>query len=126
MKKYIGAKQIEAEPMTEAEACEAGLLRTESYRDLPGYKVVYEDGYESWSPKDVFENAYKVAETPLDRMIIEYNELMGKYNKLVLFIGRKDAIQIAGDLQVRLMENQMRAMKEYLLILRTRIELIGK
>jgi hypothetical protein len=23
-----------------------------------GYKVVYPDGYESWSPKDVFESAY--------------------------------------------------------------------
>ena len=24
-----------------------------------GYKVVYPDGYESWSPKDVFEAAYR-------------------------------------------------------------------
>ena len=24
-----------------------------------GYKVVYEDGYESWSPRDVFEAAYR-------------------------------------------------------------------
>lgn len=24
-----------------------------------GYKVVYPDGYESWSPKDVFEEAYR-------------------------------------------------------------------
>ncbi len=24
-----------------------------------GYKVIYEDGYESWSPKDVFEKAYR-------------------------------------------------------------------
>ena len=24
-----------------------------------GYKVVYEDGYESWSPKDVFERCYR-------------------------------------------------------------------
>lgn len=25
----------------------------------PGYEVVYEDGYTSWSPKDVFEKAYR-------------------------------------------------------------------
>jgi len=25
---------------------------------VEGYKVVYQDGYESWSPKDVFERAY--------------------------------------------------------------------
>ena len=23
-----------------------------------GYKVIYKDGYESWSPKEVFEEAY--------------------------------------------------------------------
>ncbi|WP_372650844.1 DUF2829 domain-containing protein [Draconibacterium sp.] len=27
--------------------------------NAPGYKVVYEDGYTSWSPKHVFEKAYK-------------------------------------------------------------------
>lgn len=70
MKKYI-ITSIETEPMTEAEACEAGLLRTESYRDLPGYHIRYEDGYESWSPKDVFEKAYKVAENDMRQKILE-------------------------------------------------------
>jgi len=44
MKKYIGVKQISAEPQVKD--------RQE------GYKVIYEDGYESWSPKEVFEKAY--------------------------------------------------------------------
>lgn len=44
MKKYIGVKLIEAEPMTN--------------KDKEGYKVVYPDGYVSWSPKEVFEKAY--------------------------------------------------------------------
>jgi len=26
----------------------------------PGYCVIYPDGYESWSPKAVFENAYRL------------------------------------------------------------------
>ena len=91
-----------------------------------GYHVRYEDGYESWSPKDVFERAYKVAETPLDRMCIEYNELMEKYNKLVLFLGRKDAVEIAGEIQVSLMVQQKIEMHNYLLTLRTRIELKKK
>ena len=45
MKTYIGVKRIQAEPQE---------------RDgKPGYKVVYEpDGYESWSPADVFDRAY--------------------------------------------------------------------
>lgn len=83
-------------------------------------------GYVSWSPKNVFERAYKSIETPLDRLYIEYNELQDKYNKLVLFLGRKDAEQIAGEMQVALMEEQKIQMKDYLLTLRTRIELMKK
>lgn len=45
MKKYLGVKLIEAE------------LQVKGIRD--GYKVVYPDGYVSWSPKDVFEEAYR-------------------------------------------------------------------
>lgn len=60
MKKYIGTKLVEAEP----------AWRTETGRILPGavvecaeaaragYRVRYTDGYESWSPKAVFEQAY--------------------------------------------------------------------
>lgn len=45
MKKYIGTKIILAAPITKG--------------GKEGYKVVYSDGYESWSPKDVFEEAYR-------------------------------------------------------------------
>ena len=45
MKLYIGTKIIAAEPQ-EKDGKE-------------GYKVEYEDGYISWSPKDVFETAYE-------------------------------------------------------------------
>jgi len=44
MRKYIGTKLIEAEPMQKD--------------GKDGYRVKYEDGYESWSPADVFEKAY--------------------------------------------------------------------
>lgn len=129
MKKYIGTKQIEAEPMTRGDAWGKYLLRekpsTENFDD-EGYHVRYEYGYESWSPKDVFEKAYKVADTPLDRMYIEYNELMDKHNKLVLFLGRKDAVEIAGENQITLMEVQKVQMHDYLLTLKERIGLMKK
>ena len=48
MQKYIGTKIIEAEPMPHIHGDKAE----------DGYKVRYPDGYESWSPKDVFEEAY--------------------------------------------------------------------
>ena len=53
MKKYIGTKQIEAEPMTMGEAYEKGLLQAgrvpnDSEMSNVGYHVRYQDGYESW------------------------------------------------------------------------------
>lgn len=130
MKKYIGVKQISAKPMTMGEAYENGLLQknrtiTENEKTLDGYYVEHDNGYVSWSPKDVFEKAYNVADTSLDRMYIEYNELMDKHNKLVLFLGRKDAVEIAGENQVALMEQQKIQMHDYLLTLKERIELLN-
>ncbi len=46
MKQYIGTKIIHAKPANRSE--------TE-----PGYFVKYQDGYESWSPKEAFEEAYR-------------------------------------------------------------------
>lgn len=45
MKTFIGTKIIQAEPATKD--------------GKDGYRVIYPDGYESWSPKDVFEEAYR-------------------------------------------------------------------
>lgn len=53
MKQYIGTKIVQAEPQELRYRNEAG----EDIRE-DGYRVVYRDGYESWSPKDVFEEAY--------------------------------------------------------------------
>ena len=90
MKKYIGTKDVLAEPMTKGEAANAGLLRVntrcEGDCEIPGYLVEYADGYKSWSPADVFEKAYKVSETALDRVNIEVANLMERSNKLGNFI----------------------------------------
>lgn len=45
MKTYIGTKIIQAEP--------------EEKDGNPGYRVVYKDGYTSWSPKVIFEESYR-------------------------------------------------------------------
>lgn len=45
MRAYIGTKIVQAEP--------------EEKDGQPGYKVVYEDDYESWSPQDIFERCYR-------------------------------------------------------------------
>lgn len=96
MESYIGAKIIKATPMTDLEF-EAERSRFESaqgtvraYKEglnllrggelcagvkgvcrepKDGYKVMYPDGYFSWSPKSVFENAYRKI-TQLEKEII--------------------------------------------------------
>ena len=56
MQKYIGTKIIEAEPCLRKAPSEHVLIDN-GYE--AGYKVRYPDGYESWSPKNVFEEAYR-------------------------------------------------------------------
>lgn len=64
MKNYIGVKIVKAEPMTKGEfEKRKGSVSPLLEKDLAeGYMVKYPDGYVSWSPKDVFETAYR----PLD------------------------------------------------------------
>ena len=130
MEKYIGIKEVNAQKMNEYDAVERGFARLneDNHEWREGYHVQYVNPngsiYDSWSPKDVFEKSYQVADTPLDRMRIEYNELMDKHNKLVLFLGRKDAIEIVGVDQASLMDLQKNQMHEYLITLRKRINLM--
>jgi len=94
MKKFIGTKQVQAEPMTYGEAYEKGLIRENAYvseyDERPGYRVKYADGYESWSPKDMFDESYKVAETALDRVNIESQEIQKRTLALGNFIFNED------------------------------------
>ena len=62
MKKYIGVKMIEAEPMTRETfnaSKGAWMPKVDDCYKKAGYKVVYENGYVSWSPKEVFVKAYR-------------------------------------------------------------------
>lgn len=71
MKQYIGVKIILAEPAYREIDPYDGSDSIVTHEEYPlginslsknakdGYKVVYPDGYVSWSPKDVFEKAYR-------------------------------------------------------------------
>lgn len=60
MEAYVGAKIIRAEPMTANQfERRTGKKPGGDWGDFPGYRVVYPDGYESWSPAATFENAYR-------------------------------------------------------------------
>ncbi len=58
MKKYIGTKIIEAEPREGADRRE-------------GYKVIYKDGYSSWSPKEAFEESYVAIDSIPNKLSVE-------------------------------------------------------
>ena len=96
MDKYIGVKLIAAEPMCEYEF--KGVYTADSAKGREGYKVVYEDGYISWSPKDVFEKAYlkvsknedlksdiSISQYMVDKFIVDY-EVFTKKNKITIVI----------------------------------------
>lgn len=63
MNKYIGTKMIEAKPMNRGDynKYRGWTIPENENPDDEGYLVVYvdSDNYESWSPKDVFDRAYR-------------------------------------------------------------------
>lgn len=66
--KFIGTKQIEAEPMTRGEynKYRGWTIPADENPKDKGYLVKYNDGYISWSPEKQFEEAYsKKGENPL-------------------------------------------------------------
>ena len=61
MKKYIGTKMIEAKPMNKGDynKYRGWTIPEDENPADEGYFVKYSDGYESWSPKKQFEEAYR-------------------------------------------------------------------
>lgn len=73
MKKYIGTKIIEAKPMTRGDYNDYRgwtIPKDENPAD-EGYLVKYPDGYESWSPKKQFEEAYRECDNMTFGLAIE-------------------------------------------------------
>lgn len=60
MKQYIGTKIIKAKPMSRGEynIYRGWTIPVDEDPADEGYLVKYSDDYVSWSPKDVFEEAY--------------------------------------------------------------------
>lgn len=133
LKQYKGTKTVKAEPMNESVAVEKGFARAnkDGHEWREGYHVQYinPDGstYDSWSPKDVFEKSYKIAEDFKDRLNIELKELEDRFYKFNGFLNENDydkIVEKCGPAQAALMFSQYHAMRHYYDILRTRIELL--
>ena len=61
MKDYIGTKMIQAKSMTRGDynRYRGWQIPADENPEDEGYLVKYKDGYESWSPKEAFEEAYR-------------------------------------------------------------------
>lgn len=127
MKTYIGTKTVKAEFCTLGNFI--NLTGRNPYANSDdmhgmneeGYLVEYPDGYKSWSPKAVFEAAYKCAESFMDRLLIEVNDLQDKITKLSAFIGTENFYKL--DEENRAMLNvQYHNMLQYIKVLNNRIE----
>lgn len=123
--KYTGTKTLDAVPMSRGEYNNLRgwtIPENEDPND-PGYKVVYEDGYVSWSPKDTFEKTYRISETPLDRVRNEQEDLEKKLQALTAFAKGKVFNTLEVRMQVMLSE-QIKAMSDYGWILTQRIKMM--
>lgn len=76
MKHFVGIKHIMAEPCVKD--------------GKEGYKVIYENGYESWSPKNVFEDAY--VEVKEDRADVIAKRLQISARQMASIIERIDNV----------------------------------
>lgn len=113
-----------AEPMTVTEAQKVlGRELKPATVEEDGYLVEYKDGYKSWSPKQVFEEAYKCTETFLDRLHIELTELSNKQDKLNKFFDT-DIFKSLPKQKQTLLQAQFGAMIAYsqILVERIRVE----
>lgn len=136
-KTYIGTKVVIAEPMTRQQYNDYrgwALPADENGAD-EGYLVEYTDGgkanmpdrkgYVSWSPKDVFERAYKPMpgaglQPHQQRVVMEKAELDERIQKLFAFQQTTTFESLHPAEQERLF-NQLSAMRPYAEILRQRI-----
>lgn len=87
MDRYIGTKIVLAERQDKEIGRDGGPDRLLGENDecsggkiVPGFKVVYEDGYVSWSPKETFLRAYRKI-TPAEAGLIVTGENPGRVSQ---------------------------------------------
>lgn len=132
MKTYVGTKVLQAEPMTRGDynVSRGWKLPANEEASEPGYRVVYQDGYVSWSPAPQFEESYldlgdvsRLQPYQL-RVVAEKAQLDDRLEKLTAFIARPSFHDLTGH-QQSLMVRQRRVMEEYQEVLEDRIATFG-
>lgn len=99
MKTYIGTKIIDARPMTRGEynIFRGWQIPENENPEDEGYLVKYPDGYISWSPKSVFEEAYRECDSMPFGLAIEAMK-KGKKVKRKGWNGKNQYIELASNI----------------------------
>lgn len=138
MTTYVGVKLISAEPMSRGDynKYRGWTIPEDENPADEGYHVKYSDGYESWSPKSAFEEAYsEVGSNPLkdttilmcskdykERFLAEYYQLTTRFRGLMAMLDKWDK----GELNFipicprSLYNLQLQAMSDYIAVLEAR------
>ena len=131
---YLTVKLVEVKPMLAIDAENEGYRTNDVPSETPGYKVLYQDGYKSWCPKNVFDiNSIKLTDLKsfniicgnnfpdhIKRMFVEHNELEARIDKSLDFFKSDDYYDLSNDRQ-DLLNKQHMFMLGYLNVLRERI-----
>ena len=99
MKTYIRTKIIDARPMTRGEynIFRGWQIPENENPEDEGYLVKYPDGYISWSPKEVFEEAYRECDSMPFGLAIEAMK-KGKKVKRKGWNGKNQYIELASNI----------------------------
>lgn len=143
MRKYVGTKIIEAKEMNRGDYNKYRgwtIPENENPND-GGYLVRYSDGYESWSPKKQFDEAYreydesKLQSTAVlmqsfdykERFIAEYKQLVIRYRGLVRMINQWDKGELSFNPTCprSTYNSQLKAMSDYMAVLKARAVMEG-
>ncbi|MFR7761621.1 MAG: crAss001_48 related protein [Eubacterium sp.] len=143
MRKYVGTKIIEAKEMNRGDYNKYRgwtIPENENPND-EGYLVRYSDGYESWSPKKQFEDAYrnydekKLPSTAIlmqssdykERFKAEYLQLVIRYKGLKAMLEKWDngTLPFKPTCPRSTYNIQIKAMRDYIAILEARAVMEG-
>ena len=115
------SKEIRNQFKLEIEKAQLKIELNPATIEEDGYLVEYKDGYKSWSPKSVFEEAYKPYETFLDRMKVELEDELDKFDKGDTFIRSEKFNKLSLVARV-LLYAQNKTQKMYCYLLENRID----
>lgn len=127
MKRYIRTEDIMAKPMTVGEFYEQ--TKQSQFREMiekgdgneEGYFIEEKDSIPRWIPKNEFKKQYRVANTPLDRMVIEIYDLIDKSEKLYKFISGDKFMELDSETKA-LLKAQAYIMGDYKQLLGARAD----